>query len=54
MIYDNNWFINKLKYTKNNDNIKNIFCKNNNIKLIRIKYNESIVEKIKKELKINI
>ena len=28
--------------TKNNDKIKTNYCKNNNIKLIRIKYNECI------------
>jgi len=31
----------------NNDNIKTNFCKNNNIKLLRIKYNENIIEKLK-------
>ena len=32
----------KLKYTQHNDQIKNDFCKNNNIQLIRIKYDEDI------------
>jgi len=35
-----------LEYIKKHDEIKNSFCKNNNIKLIRIKYNENIIEKI--------
>jgi hypothetical protein len=38
------------------DNIKNEYCKNNNIKLIRISYedinNKNYVEKLKKELSI--
>ena len=29
------------------DNIKNEYCKNNNINLIRIRYDENIEEKIK-------
>jgi len=33
---------NGLKYRKQNDKIKNQYCINNNIKLIRIKYNEDI------------
>jgi len=37
---------------KKHDQIKNNFCKTNNIKLIRIKYNENIIEKLKKELEI--
>ncbi len=43
---------NKLKYTKNHDFIKNNYCKNNNIKLVRIKFDnsykdiEKIIEKI--------
>lgn len=32
------------------DNIKNEYCQNNNIKLLRIAYNEKIIEIIKKEL----
>jgi very-short-patch-repair endonuclease len=36
-----------LKYTKENDNIKNDYCKNNNINLLRIKYNENILNKLK-------
>lgn len=35
-----------LNYIKNNDNIKNEYCKNNNIKLIRIKYNHKNIEKL--------
>jgi very-short-patch-repair endonuclease len=37
-----------LKYRKNNDEIKNNYCKENNIQLIRIKYNDNINEKMKK------
>ena len=33
--------------TKNHDEIKNNYCKNNNIKILRIKYTESIEEKLK-------
>jgi len=32
--------------TNKNDNIKNEFCLNNNIRLIRIKYDENIIEKL--------
>ena len=35
------------KITQKHDNIKNEYCKNNNIKLIRIKYNDNIKEKLK-------
>lgn len=35
-----------LKITKNHDNIKNDYCKNNNIKLLRIKYNENVINKL--------
>lgn len=34
------------------DFIKNIYCKENNIILIRIKYNENIIEKLNENLKI--
>jgi hypothetical protein len=34
----------KLEYTKNNDEIKNNYCKNNNIILIRLKYDMKILE----------
>jgi hypothetical protein len=36
----------KLLYTQQNDKIKNEYCKNNNIRLIRIKYDENIEEKL--------
>ena len=36
--------ITKLNYTKNNDNIKNNYCMNNNIGLIRIKYDQNVKE----------
>jgi len=39
--------IEKLKNLQKNDNIKNIFCKQNNIKLIRIKYDEHIIKIMK-------
>lgn len=35
------------------DNIKNNFCKEKNIPLLRIKYNENIIEKLKNFLKEN-
>jgi len=34
----------------NNDKIKTDFCENNNIELLRIKYNENIIEKLKNKL----
>lgn len=40
----------KLKYTKINDGIKTDYCLKNEIKLIRIKYDENISQKIKNEL----
>jgi hypothetical protein len=40
----------KLKNTKINDDIKTNFCTENQIKLIRIKYDEDILQKLKKEL----
>ena len=33
--------------TKNKDNIKNTYCKNNKIKLLRIKYSENVENKLK-------
>ena len=42
--------INSLEYIKQNDNIKTKYCEDNNIKLIRIKYNENIVKKLNKLL----
>jgi very-short-patch-repair endonuclease len=33
------------------DRIKNIFCKNKNIEIMRIKYNEKVLSKIKKLVK---
>ena len=35
-----------LEYIQTNDKIKNEYCKNNNIRLIRLKYNENIEEKL--------
>jgi very-short-patch-repair endonuclease len=37
----------RLKIRQKRDKIKNEYCKENNIHLIRIKYNESIEEKLK-------
>lgn len=42
-----------LNSLKNNDNIKNKYCLNNNIVLLRIKYNEDIIEKLNFLIKIN-
>ena len=44
------------KYTKQNDNIKNKYCNDNNIKLIRIPYWDfnNIEEILNKELKVNV
>ena len=39
--------INGFEQTVNNDKIKTNYCKENNIQLIRIKYNENIEEKFK-------
>ena len=43
-----NFFGNKTKFNelKNRDKIKNKFCNNNNINLIRIKYSDNILEKL--------
>ena len=35
-----------LEYIKNNDSIKETYCKENNIKLLRIKHDENIIEKL--------
>jgi len=43
----------KLKYLQNNDRIKNEYCKNNDINLIRIRYDENIIEKLN-EIDFNI
>lgn len=42
------WFggIKTFNYIKNNDKIKTDYCKNNNLKLIRIKYTENILDKL--------
>ena len=37
----------KLKYYQQHDKMKDKYCKNNNIKLLRIKYNDNIEEKLK-------
>ena len=45
-LFNNFWGGNKtLKLTQKHDEIKNQYCLDNNIKLIRIKYNENIEEK---------
>jgi hypothetical protein len=38
----------RLIETKNNDKIKNNYCKENNILLIRIKFNENIKDRLEK------
>ena len=40
------WGEESFKLTQIRDKIKNEYCKENNIKLIRIKYNENIYEKL--------
>ena len=35
--------LDQFEKTKRNDNIKNEYCKNNNIKLLRISYKENII-----------
>ena len=42
----------EFKKTQLRDEIKNNFCKDNNIKLLRIKYNENVEKIIKRELSI--
>lgn len=58
--YDGEQHFNKFRFEKNDDklkirqkrdNIKNTYCKNNNIKLFRIKYTESVEEKLDVYLK---
>lgn len=39
--------VDRLKYTKKHDKIKNIYCKLNNIKLIRISYKDDIIKTLK-------
>ena len=41
-----------LIYTQENDKIKRLFCEKNNINLLIIKYNEDIIEVLKRFLKI--
>jgi very-short-patch-repair endonuclease len=42
--------IEKLEIQKENDSIKNLFCENKKIKLIRIKHSENILNRIKNEI----
>jgi len=44
----------QFEYLKNNDKIKNEYCEKNNIDLIRIKYDENILDKILKIIENNI
>jgi len=39
-----------LEYTQKHDQIKNIYCEENNIKLLRIKYNENIIDKLNENI----
>lgn len=41
------------QYTKNNDKIKNKYCKDNSIRLLRIKYNDNIEKVLSEELGCN-
>lgn len=43
-----------LNRTQKNDKIKNEYCKNNNINLIRIRFDENIIEELKHFLSINV
>lgn len=43
--------ISGFKKTQINDNIKNKYCSDNNINLLRIKYNENVVDKLKNNIK---
>lgn len=45
------WAKMKFEQIKNNDKRKSILCKENNVKLYYIKYNENVVEKLNKILK---
>lgn len=40
--------------SKIRDNIKNNYCLNNNINLLIIKYNDDIISKLEKKLKVNL
>ena len=42
----------KLEYIKNNDNIKTTYCSKNNIKLLRVRYDENVLQKLNKYLEI--
>jgi len=50
----NIWGENKLKQTQKNDKIKNQYCKDNNIGLIRIKFDQNIKEQLIKKFIIVI
>jgi len=41
----------QFKKNQTRDKIKNDYCKKETIKLVRVKYNDNILEKIKKEIK---
>ncbi|MCK9447291.1 hypothetical protein M0Q50_10610 [bacterium] len=51
-IKHNIWGEEKLKRTQIHDQIKNIYCVENNIKLLRISYKENIIDKIEKYINI--
>lgn len=42
-----------LEYIKNNDLIKNDFCKKNNINILRINYNDNVLEKLNQFFKLS-
>jgi len=50
--FNTSWGDEVFKLTKIRDNIKNVFCKKNNINLLRIKFNENINNKLDEALNI--
>ena len=42
----------KLKDTQQRDEIKNNYCKNNNINLLRIRFDENIIDKLNETFNI--
>ena len=51
--YDPNNFYNKkrgFEYRRRNDEIKTNFCKQNSIKLLRIRYDDDLIEKLEQAI----
>jgi len=44
--------VDKLEYVKTNDNIKTTYCEKNNIKLLRIRHDEDVLEKLINNIEI--